>query len=64
MMAKVNALSMKRTASTVVALVSSVAPPLAPKAVWLLPPPNALAMSPPFPCCSRMTIRSRRHVRM
>ena len=37
-----------RAPSTVVARVSTVAPCLAPKAVWLLPPPpNALAISPP-----------------
>src|SRR5581483_4678228 len=43
--------SMNSTASTVVALVSTVAPVRAPNAAWLLPPPKALAMSPPLPCC-------------
>ena len=50
MMARASALSMNNTAKTVVIFDSSVAPPRAPNAVWLLPPPNALAMSPPFPC--------------
>ena len=58
MIASANAASMNSTANTVVIFVSSVAPPRAPNAVWLLPPPKALAMSPPFPCCSRMTISS------
>ena len=52
---------MNSTAKTVVAFESSVAPPRAPKAVWLLPPPNALAMSPPFPCWSRITSSSITH---
>ena len=54
---------MKSTAQTVVIFVSSVAPPRAPNAVWLEPPPKALAMSPPLPCCSRMTSRSSRQTR-
>jgi hypothetical protein len=56
--------SMNSTPSTVVALVSTVAPARAPKAVWLPPPPNALAMSPPLPCCSNTTSRSNRHERI
>ena len=60
MMASASAPSMNSTAKPVVAFVSSVAPARAPNAAWLLPPPNALAMSPPLPCCSRMTSSSRR----
>lgn len=45
-----SAISMNRTAATAVAFVSIVAPDLAPKAAWLLLPPNALAISPPRPC--------------
>ena len=45
------------------ALERTVAPWRAPNAVWLPPPPNALAMSPPLPCCSRTTIRSRKQTR-
>ena len=37
---------MKRPPRTAVALARTVAPCRAPKAVWLPPPPNALAMSP------------------
>ena len=48
--ASASAPSMNSTANTVVILESSVAPARAPNAVWLLPPPNALAMSPPLPC--------------
>src|ERR1019366_9431908 len=58
MIASASAPSMNNTAKIVVAFDSTVAPPRAPNAVWLLPPPNALAMSPPFPCCSRMTSSS------
>src|SRR5262245_13319513 len=43
--------TMKRIAQTVVARDRTVAPLRAPNAAWLLPPPNALAMSPPLPCC-------------
>ena len=43
-----------------VAFVNSVAPDRAPNAAWLLLPPNALAMSPPRPCCSRITSDSTR----
>ena len=60
MIASASASTMKSTAKTVVSFVSSVAPARAPNAVWLLPPPNALAMSPPLPCCSRMTSSSTR----
>ena len=55
----VNAPITNNAASTEVARVSSVAPERAPKTAWLLPPPNALAMSPPFPCWSRMVMISR-----
>ena len=55
MMASESANTMKRIAATAVALVSTVAPVRAPNAAWLLLPPNALAISPPRPCCSRMT---------
>jgi hypothetical protein len=48
---------MNTTASTAVAFVSTVAPARAPKADWLLPPPNAAAMSP-LPCWSKITISS------
>jgi hypothetical protein len=53
--------SMNSAPSTAVALVSTVAPARAPNAVWLPPPPNALAMSPPLPCWSRITRSSRKH---
>ena len=52
---------MNRTPSTAVAFVSTVAPARAPNAVWLPPPPNALAMSPPLPCCSSTTRSRRKH---
>ena len=55
MIASAIAPSMNSAAKIVVAFDSTVAPPRAPNAVWLLPPPNALAMSPPLPCCSRIT---------
>ena len=42
-------------AKPAVIFVSNVAPARAPNAAWLLPPPNALAMSPPLPCCNRIT---------
>jgi hypothetical protein len=54
---------MNSTPRIEVALVSTVAPARAPNAVWLPPPPNALAMSPPFPCCSSTTSSSRRQLR-
>ena len=59
----VNANSMNNTAAIDVALVSSVAPERAPNAAWLLLPPNALAISPPRPCCRRMTSERRRQIR-
>jgi len=59
----VSANSMKRTAATEVAFVSSVAPERAPNAAWLLLPPNALAMSPPRPCCNKITNDKIRHTR-
>jgi hypothetical protein len=59
----VNANSMNSTAAIDVALVSSVAPDRAPNAAWLLLPPNALAMSPPRPCCRRITSESTRQTR-
>jgi hypothetical protein len=60
---RVNAKSMNKTAAIDVALVNSVAPDRAPNAAWLLLPPNALAISPPRPCCRRITIERTRHVR-
>jgi hypothetical protein len=60
---KVSANSMNSTAAIDVALVSSVAPDRAPNAAWLLLPPNALAISPPRPCCRRMTSESTRQTR-
>src|SRR5688572_4482312 len=54
-MFNVSAPTRNSTARTVVARVSTVAPLRAPNAAWLLPPPNAAAMSPPFPCWRRMT---------
>ena len=63
MIASASALSMNNTAKTVVIFDSNVAPPRAPNAVWLLPPPNADAMSPPLPCCSRITRSSKRHTK-
>jgi len=56
--------SMNSTASTVVTRVSSVAPLRAPNAAWLLDPPKAAAMSPPFPCCSRITSSNSRQPTM
>ena len=50
MIANTSAASMNNVPRIVVARVSTVAPARAPKAVWLLDPPNAAAMSPPFPC--------------
>ena len=44
--ASASAPSMKSPARTAVAFESSVAPARAPNADWLLPPPNAAAMSP------------------
>jgi hypothetical protein len=49
-----------RLALTQVTLVSRVAPVRAPKAAWLLPPPNAEAMSPALPCWIKMTSSSTR----
>ena len=57
-----SARSMNNAAAIDVAFVSSVAPDLAPNAAWLLLPPNALAISPPRPCCRRMTNDRMRHV--
>ena len=59
----VSANSMNSTAAIEVALVSSVAPDRAPNAAWLLLPPKALAISPPRPCCRRMTSDSTKHTR-
>ncbi len=58
--ASVNAKATNAAARPAVIFVSSVAPARAPNAAWLLPPPNALAMSPPLPCCSRITRMSSR----
>jgi hypothetical protein len=46
---------MNSAAAIDVAFVSTVAPERAPNAAWLLLPPNALAMSPPRPCCRSTT---------
>jgi len=63
MIASARAPTMKSTEHTAVIFDNSVAPPRAPNAVWLLPPPNADAMSPPLPCCSRITRSSKRHTK-
>ena len=47
---------MNSTAAIVVALVSTVAAPRLPRAVWLPPPPNAPARSAALPLCSRTTV--------
>jgi hypothetical protein len=62
MIASAIAPSMNSAASTAVAFDNTVAPARAPNADWLLPPPNAAAMSP-LPCCSRMTSSSTRQIR-
>ena len=54
MIARASALIMNNAARTAVAFESTVAPARAPNADWLLPPPNAAAMSP-LPCWSRIT---------
>jgi hypothetical protein len=59
MMANASAQIMKSPARTAVAFESTVAPARAPNADWLLPPPNAAAMSP-LPCCIRTTSNSSR----
>ena len=51
---------MNKAPRIVVARVNTVAPARAPKAVWLLEPPKAAAMSPPLPCWSNTTTRRRR----
>src|SRR3954462_10162224 len=56
-----NAPTMKSTDRIAVAFDSTVAPARAPNADWLLPPPNAAAMSP-LPCWSRMTSSKMRQV--
>ena len=54
---------MKRAAPMAVARESTVAPLRAPKAAWLVPPPKALAMSPPLPCWrSTTSIRERQAI--
>jgi hypothetical protein len=64
MIESANANIMKSAAKIAVAFVSTVAPDRAPNAAWLLLPPNALAMSPPRPCCRRMTSDRTAHTRM
>ena len=61
MIASASAPTMNSTARIAVALDNTVAPARAPNADWLLPPPNAAAMSP-LPCCNRMTISSIRQM--
>jgi len=52
--------TMKSPARMVVARESTLADPRGPKAVWVPPPPKALARSWPLPCWSRTTaIRNR-----
>ena len=63
MMPSTTAPTTNSTASTVVARDSTVAPLRAPNAAWLAPPPKALAMSPPLPCCSSTTRISRKQAR-
>jgi len=57
MIASARATIMNNAARTAVAFDNTVAPARAPNADWLLPPPNAAAMSP-LPCCSRITSSS------
>ena len=47
--------TMKPMKAPVVSLCSSVVAPRAPNAVCVPPPPNAPAMSAPFPCWTRTT---------
>ena len=63
-MARAIAPTMNSVASTVVARVSTDAPARAPNAAWLPLPPNAAAISPPFPCCRSTTTRSSRQIAM
>jgi len=62
--AKVNDVTMKITADHVVAFESRVAAPRGPKAVWLLWPPNAAAMSALLPVCNSTTPMRKKHTRM
>src|SRR5262249_3533088 len=56
--------TMKAPARIVVARDSTLAEPRGPKAVWVPPPPKALARSWPLPCCRRTTpIRNRHEIR-
>src|SRR5204863_7382863 len=54
---------MKTPARMVVARDSTLAEPRGPKAVWVPPPPKALARSWFLPCCSRTTPMRNRHAR-
>src|SRR4029077_14306137 len=56
--ARLSEVIMNSTAAIVVALVSTVAAPRLPRAVWLPPPPNAPARSAALPLCSRTTMIS------
>jgi len=56
--------TIKIMADQVVALVSTVAAPRGPKAVWLPCPPKAAVMSPLLPLCSRTTPIRKRHTAM
>jgi hypothetical protein len=49
-MERARLVTMKTPARIVVALESTVADPRGPKAVWVPPPPKALARSCPLPC--------------
>ena len=55
MIDRIMEMATKPTNAPVVTLWRNVVAPRAPKAVWLDPPPNAPAMSAPFPCWRRTT---------
>jgi hypothetical protein len=56
--------TMNRAARMVVARERTLAEPRGPKAVWVPPPPNALARSWLLPCCSSTTPMRKRHATM
>lgn len=56
--------TMKRPARIVVARERTLAEPRGPKAVWVPPPPKALARSWPFPCWSSTTPIRKKHAMM
>ena len=55
---------MNSAARIVVARESTLAEPRGPNAVWVPPPPKALARSWLLPCCSRTTPMRNRHAMM